>query len=59
MNTEIAIYLGDNGRCTCPKHTGHSILVYLRDVSGEDALAFTRAEADFHGLSCEDCEGEA
>lgn len=53
---ESRFFIGDNGRCTCWKHSGASIRATGRDISGGQALCLTAGQVSELGLKCEDCK---
>lgn len=54
MNTNL--YLGDNGRCTCWNHAGHSIRTTGIALDGFPAEVVSAEEAKELGFECEDCK---
>ncbi len=64
LEKESLLFIGDNGRCTCWKHSGRTIQASAKhgritvDLSGEPVAELTFAEASDFGVVCEDCETE-
>lgn len=54
---EVALYLGDNGRCFCgkPQCAGATAYFTARDLSGQKVVRVPEALALEVGLRCETC----
>lgn len=63
-NPEKLLFIGDNGRTSCWRHSGSTICSSFmhsdvtRDLSGEPVAILTPEEAAEYGCTCESCERE-
>lgn len=56
-----ALYLGDNGRCFCAAHAGHTAQMTGRDLSGQRVHKISESDQAYarqqfgRALACESC----